>query len=209
VTTPVRWRLLLPADWWQVPLEDRTRRVASVEALVAQAFQGVDDQPVLRRAVLAELQGTAEAAAADGGRLLAVSTALAGGVPLANVLTVGVSDSGGRRAIDARRLARDFADEGDADVEVVDLPAGDAVRRVYRRRPRIEPGDAEVTSTVADYHVPIPDRPGCALRLTFSTPLPSPVAEAAMDLWDAVVTTLAWTPSDDSDGTEADVRQQA
>jgi hypothetical protein len=30
-------------------------------------------------------------------------------------------------------------------------------------------GDAEVVSTVVDYHVPIPDRPGLVLRLTFST----------------------------------------
>lgn len=209
MTAPPQWRLLLPADWWQVPLTDPVRRVASVEALVARQFRGVDDQPVLRRKLLEELRGMAEAAAAEEGRLLAVSTAVAAGVPMACVLTVGVSDSGGDRAVDPRRLARSFTEQGDDAVDVVDLPAGHAVRRVRRQRPRIDTGGAEVVSTVVDYHVPIPDRAGSVLRLTFSSPLPSPVVEAAMDLWDAVVTTLTWERADDAGRTEADVRQEA
>jgi hypothetical protein len=73
----------------------------------------------------------------------------------------------------------------------------------------MDTGGAEVVSTVVDYHVPVPDRPGLVLRLTFSTPLPSPVAEAAMELWDAMVTTLTWERPDEGTGTEGDVRQEA
>jgi hypothetical protein len=199
----------MPVDWWQVPLEDPVRRTASVDALVARQFQGVDDQPVLRRQLLEEMRGMAEAAAAEGGRLLAISTALAGGIPMASVLTVGVSDSGGTEAIEARGLARGLAADTDGETEVVDLPAGDAVRRVYRRRPRMDTGGAAVVSTVVDFHVPIPDLPGSVLRMTFSSPLPSPVVEAAMDLWDAVATTLTWETAAEGTGTEADVRQEA
>jgi hypothetical protein len=64
---------------------DPARRDASVEALVARQFRRVDDQPLLRRQLLEELRGVAEAAAAENGRMLAISTAVAGGIPMANV----------------------------------------------------------------------------------------------------------------------------
>lgn len=210
MTAPT-WRLLLPADWWRVPLEDPERRTASVAALVEQQFRGVDDQPVLRRSLLEELQGMAEAAAAENGRLLAIATGLAAGVPMTSVLTVGVSHSGAARAIDVRRLARDLRQSTHGEVEVVDLPAGNAVRRAYQQRPRMDTGDAEVVSTVVDFHVPIPGRDGSVLRLTFSSPLPSPVVEAAMDLWDAIATTLTWDDgaAGAAPGEEGDVQQEA
>jgi hypothetical protein len=112
-------------------------------------------------------------------------------------------------AIDPVRLARSMAAEPGSEVAVVDLPAGRAVRRVSRRRPQLDTGDAEITSTVLDYHLPVPGRRRSLLRLTFSSPLPSPIVEAAMELWDAMVSTLTWSDDEQADERGAgDVRQE-
>jgi hypothetical protein len=54
---------------------------------------------------------------------------------------------------------------------------------------------SEFEDTVVEYFVPVPDRDE-VLMLTFSTPL-EPIADAMVELFDAVAGTLRWQPRDE------------
>jgi hypothetical protein len=133
-----RYELLIPAGWWQVPLHPAKRREASVRALVDRQFQGVEDQPALRHQTLEKLRGLAESAA-DDGDLLALSTDLVAGVPLAASLIVGVVNVMDAGRTDVSRLARAFANGEWDEVDVATLRAGRAVRRRRRVKPPAVP----------------------------------------------------------------------
>ncbi|WP_147472636.1 hypothetical protein [Streptomyces triticirhizae] len=88
-----------------------------------------------------------------------------------------------------------------ADVSVVTLPAGEAVRcrrqetsddtRELGQRP-------ERPNTLVDFHLPIPNSGGW-LVLTFSTPIPELVDPLA-DMFDAIADSLRWTEATRPDG---------
>jgi hypothetical protein len=178
--------LITPEDWYRIPLLPADRREASVSALVKRQFAGVDDQPVLRRKAEEQLLGTAEAAVGQGGVVLYLSFLEAGGIPLSASLLV----SRLYERFDGLDAVAALAGSGEVTLET--LPAVGRAARL-RRQERTKQSrklGSEFEDTVVEYFVPVPDRDE-VLMLTFSTPL-EPIADAMVELFDAVAGTLRW-----------------
>jgi hypothetical protein len=178
--------LITPEDWYRIPLLPADRREASVSALVKRQFAAVDDQPVLRRKAEEQLLGTAEAAVQQGGVVLYLSFLEAGGVPLSASLLV----SRLYERFDGLDAVAALAGSGEVTLET--LPAVGRAARL-RRQERTKQSrklGSEFEDTVVEYFVPVPDRDE-VLMLTFSTPL-EPIADAMVELFDAVAGTLRW-----------------
>ncbi|MFJ7296955.1 hypothetical protein [Streptomyces collinus] len=183
--------LITPEDWYRVPLLPADRREASVSALLKRQFGGVDDQPVLRRKAEEQLLGAAEAAVEQGGVVLYLSFLEAGGIPLSASLLI----SRLYERFDGLDAVAALAGSGEVTLET--LPAVGRVARVLRRERTKQSRKlgSEFEDTVVEYFVPVPDRDE-VLMLTFSTPL-EPIAEAMVELFDAVAATLRWQPRDE------------
>ncbi|MGW1625951.1 hypothetical protein [Streptomyces sp. NPDC002172] len=183
--TPV-FGLITPEDWYRIPLQPPDRREASVSALIRRQFAGVDDQPVLRRKAEEQLRGAAEAGAERGGVALYLSFLEAGGIPLSASLLVSLLDE----KFDS--LDAVAALSGSGEVEPVTLPAAGRAARLLRRERTKESRrlGSEFQDTIVEYFVPVLDCHN-VLLLTFSTPL-EPIADAMVELFDAVAATLRW-----------------
>ncbi|MDT0392576.1 hypothetical protein [Streptomyces dubilierae] len=183
--------LITPEDWYRVPLLPADRREASVHALVKRQFAGVDDQPVLRRKAEEHLLGTAEAAVGQGGVVMYLSFLEAGGIPLSASLLI----SRLYEKFDGLDVVAALAGSGEVTLET--LPAVGRVARVLRRERAKQSRKlgSEFEDTVVEYFVPVPDRDE-VLMLTFSTPL-EPIADAMVELFDAVAGTLRWQQRDE------------
>ncbi len=190
VRAPV-FGLITPEDWFRIPLLPADRREASVSALIQRQFAGVDDQPVLRRKAEEQLLGTAEAAAEQGGVVLYLSFLEAGGIPLSASLLI----SRLYERFDGLDAVAALAGSGEVTLET--LPAVGRVARVLRRERTKQSRKlgSEFEDTVVEYFVPLPDRDE-VLMLTFSTPL-EPIADAMVELFDAVAATLRWQHRDE------------
>ncbi|MFF5491944.1 hypothetical protein [Streptomyces aquilus] len=184
--------LITPVDWYRVPLQPRDRREASVAALIRRQFAGVDDQPVLRRKAEEQLRDTAEAGVEQGGVVLYLSFLEVGGIPLSASLLV----SRLHRKFDTLDAVAALAGSGEAGL--TKLPAvGRAARLVRREQSRQSRKlGSEFQDTVVEYFVPVPGRDE-VLMLTFSTPL-EPIADAMVELFDAIAGTLRWQRQDDT-----------
>ncbi|MGW5136232.1 hypothetical protein [Streptomyces sp. NPDC004135] len=183
--------LITPEDWYRVPLLPADRREASVTALIKRQFAGVDDQPVLRRKAEDQLLGTAEAAVEQGGVVLYLSFLEAGGIPLSASLLI----SRLYERFDGLDVVAALAGSGEVTLET--LPAVGRAARVLRRERAKQSRKlgSEFEDTVVEYFVPVPDREE-VLMLTFSTPL-EPIADAMVELFDAVAGTLRWQQRDE------------
>ncbi|TLS41979.1 hypothetical protein FE633_33430 [Streptomyces montanus] len=181
--------LITPEDWYRIPLQPLERREASVSALMKRQFAGVDDQPVLRRQSEEQLLGAAEAGADKGGVVLYLSFLEAAGIPLSASLLI----SQLHQRFDSLDAVAALAGKGE--VTPVRLPAaGRAARRRRGERTReARRLGTEFEDTIVEYFVPVPDRDE-VLMLTFSTPL-EPIADAMVELFDAVAGTLRWRKS--------------
>lgn len=154
-------------------------------------FAGVDDQPVLRRKAEEQLLGTAEAAVEQGGVVLYLSFLEAGGIPLSASLLI----SRLYERFDGLDAVAALAGSGEVTLET--LPAVGRAARVLRRERTKQSRKlgSEFKDTVVEYFVPVPDRDE-VLMLTFSTPL-EPIADAMVELFDAVAATLRWQHRDE------------
>lgn len=190
---PRRYELVVPQDWWRIPLEDEDRRRRSVRALVRRQFRGVDCDPRTRRELKEVLDNVADSGQRRGGVELYVSTGLDAGVPLPASLLVSVIrpeelGAGGPTTPDELYMVlRDSA----PDVSVVPLDAGRALRR-RRELLRRDVRDLghQKPGTELDYFVPVPHSTALLL-LSFSTPL-GEVSGALVELFDAVAASLHW-----------------
>ncbi|MFF5967390.1 hypothetical protein ACFY64_27420 [Streptomyces collinus] len=162
-----------------------------MSALTKRQFAGVDDQPVLRRKAEEQLLGTAEAAVEQGGVVLYLSFLEAGGIPLSASLLI----SRLYERFDGLDAVAALAGSGEVTLET--LPAVGRVARVLRRERTKQSRKlgSEFEDTVVEYFVPVPDRDE-VLMLTFSTPL-EPIADAMVELFDAVAATLRWQHRDE------------
>ncbi|WP_151479647.1 hypothetical protein [Streptomyces albicerus] len=178
--------LITPEDWYRIPLQPLEQRQASVSALIKRQFAGVDDQPVLRRRSEEQLLGAAEAGAEQGGVVLYLSFLEAAGIPLSASLLI----SRIHQRFDSLDAVSALAGKGE--VAPARLPAaGRAARRRRTERTReARRLGTEFEDTIVEYFVPVPDRDE-VLMLTFSTPL-EPIADAMVELFDAVAGTLRW-----------------
>jgi hypothetical protein len=188
---PSDYRLAVP-DGWQRILLDPDRWSRRIDNLVADCFRGVDDQPHLRRQMADEMKDRAAAAHANGGVEMYLSLAEAGGVPLPAglVVTVVAPEPGGPALPQLERIGVARGAEG-ADVSMVDLPAGPALRHHYRDLPREnDPTGNKMPVTHLDFELAIPNSP-LHLLLSFSTSM-DPLADVLVELFDTIASTLQW-----------------
>jgi hypothetical protein len=196
---PVDVAVVLPDDWWVVPLQPAQARHRSVRRLVERQFNGVD-QPILRRDVTQRLGSAADEAAAANGRWMAVSLQRAGGVPVPASLVLTwlelgpphgdghVADLVAQLTGPAEHAVATNADE----VTSAALPCGRVVRRVRAATPADATlAAAEIEPIAVDYFLEFPSADGMAL-LSFSTPL-AVLREPLIELFDAVVGTAQWS----------------
>lgn len=200
-TPPADYQLLLPEGWFRVHIAPE-RREQSVDALVERQFKGIDDAPQIKAQVRQEMIGQATKAFEEGGIELYLSLQQAGPftVPASLLVALGLPPRGGRLP-SLNNLADGLAAEGkdSRKVSVVELAAGPALRVREEYDPardgaavKAETGtDYALPSVTLDYQVQIP-RAEAILLLTFSTPLVQ-IADAMVDLFDAVAGSLTWT----------------
>ncbi|MEW2305774.1 hypothetical protein AB0958_38440 [Streptomyces sp. NPDC006655] len=202
--SPADYRLLLPDGWFRVRIDPEGRE-RSVDALVDLQFAGVDNAPHLKRQLRDELLTQATAAYRDGGIELYLSLQQAGPLTIpASLLIMLVRPASGTVQPDPTELARRLSADMDAEATVVELAAGTVVRvrrdtgRPDTPAPDGAPGSAGevLPSVTVDYQLPVPGT-AAHLLLTFSTPLLQ-IADAMVELFDAVAGSLTWL---DGDGT--------
>ncbi|MER6532665.1 hypothetical protein ABT215_02350 [Streptomyces sp900105755] len=204
LASPADYRLLLPDGWFRVRIDPEGRE-GSVDALVDRQFVGVDNAPHLKRQLRDELLAQATAAYRDGGIELYLSLQQAGPltIPASLLITLLRPEPGTAQPHPAELAGRLSADMA-ADATVLELAAGTAVRV---RRATGQPGtpapagapgsvDEALPSVTVDYQLPVPGTTA-HLLLTFSTPLLQ-IADAMVELFDAVAGSLTWL---DGDGT--------
>lgn len=184
---PVGYRLVLPQGWWVIDL-DPARTEANVAALLEQQWRGVDDAPHLKAEARTSLLRQAGDAADAGGLQLFLSVGMLGGIPLSASLLI--SSLPLASPDELTDLAQEGRDRG-RDVTRVELPAGAALRTLWRQ----PPGDDDLSglaATCLDVHLAVPHAPR-VLVLQFRTPM-EPLAEVLVEVFDAVAGTLRWAP---------------
>ncbi|WP_329275813.1 hypothetical protein [Streptomyces sp. NBC_01451] len=198
---PADYRLLLPEGWFRVDITPE-RREQSVDALVERQFKGIDNAPQIKAQVRQEMLGQAARAFDEGGIELYLSLQQAGPftVPASLLIALGLPPQGGHLPALHDIADRLAAEEKDSrEVSVVELAAGTAlrVREEYdpaRDRPPVgaeKEAELALPSVTLDYQVQVPGAEAI-LILTFSTPLVQ-IADAMVDLFDAVAGSLSWT----------------
>lgn len=183
--------VVLPADWWTLPLvdEDATRR--AVVGLVDRQVGRSDAAAALRRELRVGVTASARRAAATGGWLMAFMLTRVGELPLPATLTA-YRIPGSLAAdddVDALRasLTAHVVESGGR-LDAGDGPFGLVLRTVRERTTVAAPGAPETPVLVCDYWADPGDGHGL-VELSFSTPLIA-LRERFVELFDAVAGTL-------------------
>ncbi|MDQ1680793.1 MAG: hypothetical protein QOI42_1652 [Frankiaceae bacterium] len=196
--------VIVPATWWEIPLDDERRMRRSVETLVDRQFRGTDNQPILRRQLADEMRGVATAAQADGGLRLWLSTEVIDGVALgaslvARRLFLPVPGAGESPLAAARASLAQLGGE----LGVLQTRAGQALTRrrlVTRGREAFGARTASLAASRAEgvgdqtqFEAWLPTgEAGEWLVLVFSTPYQSELADALVELFAAVAGSAEW-----------------
>lgn len=200
--SPSDYRLLLPDGWFRVDIDPESRE-RSVDALVGRRFAGVDNAPHLKRQLRDRLLAQATSAYQDGGIELYLSLQQAGSLTIPASLLITLLRPTARTTLpDAAELARHLSAGRPGETTVTELAAGTAVRVRRKTGQPNTPAPAEAAgspdevlpSVTLDYQLPVP-RSEAHLLLTFSTPLLQ-IADAMVDLFDAIAGSLTWVDGD-------------
>lgn len=187
------WALMLPSDWWRIPLTDPQTQKQSVKALVQRQFAHDDTNPAIRRRAQADLLGAAAKAAQAGGLMMAVAIMDIAGIPVTATMIVSelppvFEQIEGIAGLE-HRLRNDLMHrEG---VEEAQIDVGPVLREVTVTdvvRPTSDTEMPQVPELRATYWVFLRDLEQ-VLHLTFSSPF-VPLREGLLPLFDAVVSTL-------------------
>ncbi|MBB0243114.1 hypothetical protein FNQ90_03055 [Streptomyces alkaliphilus] len=196
VPAPGGYRLVTPTDWFRIPLTDEGRRDRSVRALVDRTCPDRDGD-ALRRRELTEFIGdlARRGAEQDGVELyLSTQTVLDVPVPASLLISLEIDDRPRPLPMPHDLLAAGLREKySGADVSIVGLPAGTAVRcRREDRSGRIQEVGADPArpGTLLEYFVQVPDT-GVHLVLTFNTPV-AELADALVEMFDAIARSLRW-----------------
>lgn len=182
--------LVLPADWWVVPLADEAARGRAVAAMVEHHVGGGDERATLRRQLRVDVGVAARRAAARDGWVIAFMLTRAAGHPLPATMT-------GYRAPGSFRDAAGVAEVRSALEEAtagtggqVDVGAGPfgVVLRAVRERTGAWHDVADLPLLACDYWTDPSDGHGL-VHLAFTTPLVA-LRTSFCDLFDAVAGTL-------------------
>jgi len=194
--TPSDVAVVVPGDWWLVPLIDPEATRRAVRGLVDRQFEGVDDQPLLKRDLRQRLSVAGARAAAANGRLMAISLGQVGGLPLSATMTtywipLGRPVSGSHLDDLTINLIDIDGDAVDTRYDKAGFDAGPALRRV-RRDTTADPALTQQPTELllVDYWIQQPDDAGLA-QLTFSTPMVM-WEEPLLALFDAIAGTAHW-----------------
>ena len=195
-TFPTDVGVVVPGDWWLVPLVDPEAMRRAIRGLVDRQFEGVDDQPLLKHELRQRLSVAAGEAASANGRLMAVSIGQVGGIPLTATMTtywIPLGQPVGGSHLDdlAANLVDIDAHVAGVRYEKAKFAAGPALRRVRRSTTDDPALTQEPTELLlVDYWIEVPDQGGLA-QLTFSTPMVM-WEEPLLGLFDAIAGTANW-----------------
>ena len=189
---PSDYRLAVPGGWFRIALDPELRE-KRIAAFVEDRFRGIDNVPQMKRDLRDQLCAQAASAYASGGTELYLSMVTAGNVPLAASLVVFYVPAPPGGSHPPLEQVLQTVTTGEA--ELIDLPAGTALRHHYRERPHPDdPASMGITTLVThlNIQVPVPQTRG-HLLLAFSTPM-EPLADAFTELFDQIARTLKWVP---------------
>jgi hypothetical protein len=188
---PSDYRIAVPEGWERIVL-DPDRWPHRIERMVNRSLRRTKATPQLKAALAERVMAQAEAAHANGGVEMHLVNQLIGQVPVSAGLIVTVlQPPPGTAPGDLSDIALSLGAPGDGDVTMADLPAGPAVRHLYRRRPAPDDPDGnKLLVTHLDVYLAVPQS-GQRLLLSFSTPM-EPLAEALVTLFDSIARTLQW-----------------
>ncbi len=181
---PSDYRILVPRDWFRVDLTQERWR-GQLKTYVDKGFAGSGTSGDVPRSVWTILRNTAENGLARGALEFFLRTESSEGTAIAPASLLiswppmprGVAPTAEAFA-EALSERRSSDRDAEADVGVVDMPAGPTVR--------------VRTATTLDHHVRMPGDAGY-LHLAFSMPLSG--TEGSMgDLCDAMAHSLRWVP---------------
>lgn len=178
--------ILLPESWWTIDLRDATARERSVAQVVDRQFGRSDDRATLRADARRHLRRATEDATHAGGRLMAVSLMVAGGLPLPATLTVYRLPGQDLTTQGVAELEASLQDEGPSEstLDLADGPAGPVLRRIGRGAGPNDLGASELSMLVADYWLDPHDGEGL-VYLVFSSPLVE-AQDALLHLFDVI-----------------------
>lgn len=187
---PQRIGVVLPADWWVLPLDDETARGRVIADLVETQVAGGPATAGLRRELRVELGAATRRAAARGGWVGALMLGTVDGHPLPATLT-GYRTSGSFHDAEQVAQVRDRIEETvAASSGRVDAGAGGfgLVLRAVRERAVGRHGVADLLVLACDYWTDPQDGHGL-VHLSFTTPLVT-LRDAFCGLFDAITATL-------------------
>lgn len=178
--------ILLPESWWTIGLRDEVARRRAIAQVIERQLGRADEHAALRADARAHLERTADDAARNGGRLMAVSLMTVAGVPVPATLTVyrlPGQDVTGQGIAEIEASLRD--DAAEARIDLADGPLGPVLRRTTTTSAPEDLGGAAVPMLLADYWLDPDDGQGLAY-LVFSSPLVE-AQDALLHLFDVIV----------------------
>ncbi len=187
--------MVTPPGWFQIDLNPRTSR-QSIRRLVAERTRTDKDSAGARRELTRLLEDAVAAAGSQGAVFSALyadivdRTPIGASVIAAAVVAEGSLTPGGKFDLDRlQELAGEAGRQTTVrDTEIVELPAGRAVR-VHKETALTAAGRPAYTDVV-QYFLPMPGR-FAVLIVTFSTPT-LPLAEAFGELFDTMAASIEW-----------------
>ncbi len=195
---PTRYHMITPTDWFRIPLRSEEKRARAVAALVDIAYPNRDEAATKRHELRELLTNVTDSAAERDAIEIYLSTHAALGVPIpaSLLVTAEPEDPAMPQQLPTAMLAEGIRDKyrGDADVSVVQLPSGEAVRsrRVELSDDSKELGQSEERpNTLLEFYLPVP-RSTAWLVLTFSAPLRE-LADAQVEMFDAIAGSFRWS----------------
>jgi len=200
--------VILPEDWWTIPLAADDARRRAVTGLVNHQFGHADANPGLKRQARDELLTRADRAAEAGGWVMAIMLTQAGPMPLPATLTAyraagSFADADGLRKVQEPLTA---SVQAGGRLDAGEGPFGVVLRAVRERPGPVELGGSGVPVLVCDYWSDPADGQGLAC-LSFSTPMVA-LRDVFIDLFDAVAGTLYLLDDDASDNDPVDASSE-
>jgi hypothetical protein len=199
-TTPRDFRFHLPADWVRISLDDKAEQaVVRIVDRQLDKFSAAQ-RDGMRHALVRQLSSAVADARTAGGIDLIVGLGTSRGLPIGGsclVLPIDIASS------TVAGLLDELQADG-AQTTMLTIGGGSAVRRRTRTVHRIE--DAASRQEIEDALAPVPVVDGARTQVDYFVPLPpgaqfllfsfgtviDPIADAMVDLFDAIMSTLRW-----------------
>jgi hypothetical protein len=198
---PTALEFALPGFWWHIPLVEPEGIKRTIHTIVESAIGRADDRAELRRELREQLRGSAESAAAAGGREFYLAREIQPGIPLSAAISVYwpllkavPSDVAKNGKLLRGFLKATLADSDGSAAPLTEQEFSVGESAVLRRDFLVlsEPGpDNEERGTFrVDYWLTVPGKPRVVL-LAFSSSFVT-MREQLNELFDAIVTTVRW-----------------